>query len=46
LHQDTVAQLGQVLAAAMSRQPVVLDGGTVAGYVDRALGRASMSVRG
>jgi hypothetical protein len=46
LHPDTVAHLGSVLAAAMTRQPVVLDGRTITGYVDRSLGRASLSMRG
>jgi hypothetical protein len=30
----------------MSRQPVVLDGRTVAGYVDRRLGMSGLSMRG
>jgi adenosyl cobinamide kinase/adenosyl cobinamide phosphate guanylyltransferase len=46
LHPDTVAALGAVVAGAMSRQPVVLDGRTVAGYVDRRLGMSGLSMRG
>lgn len=45
LHPDTVAQLAGVLAGALARQPIVMDGRAVAGYVDRSLGRASLSAR-
>jgi hypothetical protein len=46
LHPDTVAQLAGVMAGAMARQPIVLDGRTLAGYVDRSMGQFSMSGRG
>lgn len=46
LHPDTVGQLANVIAGAMARQPVVIDGGTLSGYVDRRLGVSGLSVRG
>jgi hypothetical protein len=46
LHPDTVAALGGIIAAAMSRQPITLDGRVLAGYVDRGLGVTGLSMRG
>jgi hypothetical protein len=46
LHPATIEQIAAALAMALSRQPVVLDGQTLAGHIDRRLGTSGLSMRG